>query len=50
MSLFTRWAAHQNDSLAFRNTHVTLNHTMCTEGQREWLPVSERSAETSIQR
>jgi hypothetical protein len=41
-----RWAAHQNDSLAFRNTHPALNHTACTEGQR-W--VLDNIIQTNVQ-
>jgi hypothetical protein len=43
--LFMRWAAHQNDSLAFRNTHVALNHTACTEEER-W--VLENIIQTNV--
>jgi len=43
--LFMRWAAHHNDSLAFRNTHVALNHTACTEEER-W--VLENITQTNV--
>jgi hypothetical protein len=45
--LFMQWAAHQNDSLVFRNTHVALNHTACTEEER-W--AFEKIIQTNVQR
>ena len=36
-SLFMRWAADRNDSLAFPNGYTGLNRTGHTEGQRRAL-------------